>query len=182
MNWIYFTAGFLSFPVLVLLGLLWIRKRTNVDPAAVSDPDQLQQLVGQLFRSGKHGDVLYILDRGSEFIVRVIKIERKTKKNTLKVEIRASDKNAGGYLSAKDVLRDRGIEFDEVFTPKQKKPSRMFLKNSDGGVFTVSSMTQAIVQIMKTINDGNQLDVLASDKDPHFWNKVGTEHVPGHVR
>ena len=175
MNWIYFIVGFISFPVVVLLFILWANKRTQVDPFLINDANQFQDLVGRLFRKGKNGDILYVLDRGSEFIVRIIKMERKTKEDTLRVEIRASDKNADGFLTAKKLLNKEGIEFDEKLTPKLKKPSRLYLKNDEGGVFTVSSMSQAVIKVMRAINKENEFDVLASEQDPHFWNKIKTE-------
>jgi len=176
MNWIYFIVGFISFPIVAILILLWFRKRSNVDPFVINEPNQLQDLIGRLFRKGKHGDILYVLDSETEFIVRIIKMERKTKEDTLKVEIRASDKNANGYSTVRDVLNEEGIEFEEKLTPKLSRPSRMYLKNEDGGVFTVSAMSQAVIKIMQAINKENRLDVLASDQDPHFWNrKIKTE-------
>ena len=105
-------------------------------------------------------------------------MERKTKENTLRVEIRASDKNAEGYSTAKEILNEEGIEFDEKFTPKLRKPSRIYLKNEEGGVFTVSSMSHAVITVMRAINKENKFDVLASEQAPHFWNKIRTEPVP----
>ena len=172
MNWIYFTIGFASCLLLVFLFLLWVYRNSMVEPSAVTEAAELQNLVGDLYRQGKNGGILHVLDRHSGFAIRIIKKKRKTKEDTLTVEIRAGDRNKQAYGVAKETLLSEGIEFEEQFTPKLNRPSRIFLKNDAGGVFTVSAMTQAVSKILTTIGKGDTLDVLASDHDPHFWKNV----------
>ena len=171
MNWIDFIVGFISCLGLLVFLIFWVNRKNMVDPFVISEITELQDIIGRLFRHGRNGDILYILDRMSGFAIRIIKIERKTKADTLKAEIRASDKNANGYLIARDVLTNEGIDFDEKFTPKLKRPSRIFLKYDDGGVFTVSAIAQAVGKIMRTISKSKGLDVLASEKEPFFWRQ-----------
>ncbi len=149
-----------------------VNRKNKVNPFEISEITELQDIIGRLFRNGNNGDILYILDRMSGFAIRIIKIKRKTKADTLKAEIRASNKNAEGYVIAKDVLTNEGIDFDEKFTPKRQKPSRIFLKYDDGGVFTISAIAQAVAKIMRTISKDKGFDVLASNQEPFFWNKV----------
>ena len=137
----------------------------------VNDTVGLQGYINRLFRKGKNGQTLYIADRVSDFLIRVIKIKRKTMADTLKAEIRAAGKNANGYRIAKDILIKHGIEFDEKLTPKLQKPSRIFLKYNEGGVFVISELSQAISTIMKAISGNQNLDLLVSDSDPYFWKK-----------
>ena len=143
-----------------------------VYPFVINDTVGLQSKINLLFRKGKNGQTLYIADRTSEFIVRVVKIKRKTKADTLKAEIRATDKNANGYIIAKDILTEHGIDFDEKLTPKRQKPSRIFLKYNEGGVFVVSTISQTISVIMRSISGNQSLDLLISDRDPYFWKKT----------
>ncbi len=75
-----------------------------VHPNMVNDTVGLQGYINRLFRKGKNGQTLYIADRVNDFLIRVIKIKRKTMADTLKAEIRAADKNTNGYIIAKDIL------------------------------------------------------------------------------
>ena len=172
MNWIDFIIGFISCLGMLVFLIFCVNRKSMVDPFVISEITELQDIIGRLFRHGSNGDILYILDRVSGFAIRIIKIERKTKADTLKAEFRASDKNANGYLIARDVLTNEGIDFDEKFTPKLKRPSRIYLKYGDGGVFTVSAIAQAVGKIMSTISKSKGLDVLASEKEPFFWRKT----------
>jgi hypothetical protein len=159
---------------LVVLFLIWINHSNKVEPIAIDDANKLHDIIGRLYRKGKNGDVLFILDRISKFTIRIIKIERKTKEDTLKVEIRASDKNSEGYLTAKDALSDEGLEFEEILSPKLKRPSRIYLKNADGGIFLIPTLVKAISRVLIAINKSNEIDALASHKDPFFWKKLRT--------
>lgn len=172
--WIYILIGFLAFPVLAAIFLLWVNKRSKVDPLIVRDVTVLQEKIGLLYRNGKDKSILYLSEAQSGFSARIIKYRRKTKEDTIRLEIRATDKNEEGYLIARDILRDERIEFEEKLTPKLKKPSRLFLKNEDGGIYTVSSVSQITSKIMKSLNPEKQLDLLVSDRDPFFWKKKGT--------
>ena len=175
MNWIYFIVGFITCFVLVVLFLLWVNRTNKVEPIAANKADELHDIIGRLFRHGKNGDILFILDRTSGFSIRVIKAERKIKEDTLKVEIRATDKNATGYPVAKEVLSSEGIEFEEKLTPKQQRPSRIYLKNDDGGIYVIPLIVKAISKVMSSINSSQELDVLASHKDPLFWKTIKTD-------
>ncbi|MBK1880599.1 hypothetical protein [Pelagicoccus mobilis] len=172
--WIYILIGFLAFPVLAILFLLWVNGRNRVEPLVVRDTTILQEKIGLLYRNGKDKATLYLSEASSGFVIRIIKYGRKTKEDTIRVEIRATDKNEDGYSAVRDTLIDEGIEFEEKLTPKLKKPSRLFLKNEDGGIYTVSSVSQITSKLMKTLNPENQLDLLLSDRDPFFWKKKGT--------
>lgn len=174
MNWVSFIVGFISCLVLVVLFLIWINHSKKVEPIAIDDANKLHDIIGRLYRKGKNGDVLFILDRLSKFSIRIIKIERKTKEDTLKVEIRAIDKNAEGYLTAREALSDEGLEFEEILSPKLKRPSRIYLKNDDGGIYLIPSLVKAISRVLIAINKSNEIDALASNKDPYFWKKLRT--------
>ena len=172
--WIYILIGFVAFPIIALAFIAWANSRSRVTPFVVRDVLQLQEKIGSLYRNGKDKGVLYVSEAVSGFQMRLIKYSRKTKEDTIRVEIRATDKNEKGYFVARDFLTKEGIEFQEKFTPKRKKPSRLFLKNQEGGVYTVASVSQVASKIMRSVNPNDELDLLVSDRDPFFWRKNET--------
>lgn len=174
MNWISFIVGFISCFALVILFLILANRLNKVDPIMIHEANKLHDIIGRLYRKGKNGDILFLLDRISRFSIRIIKMERKTKEDTLKVEIRASDKNAEGYLFAKEALSNEGFNFEEELTPKRKRPSRIYLKNDEGGIYVIPSIVKAVSKVMMSVNSKKELDVLAGYKDPLFWKKIRT--------
>lgn len=166
--WIYILIGFISFPILAIVFLLWVRKASQVAPFLIRDAEQLQNKVRELYQKGKNQDTWYVLDKSSGFMIRLIKFKRKTKEDTIRIEIRASDKNETLYPTVRELLSSEEIDFDETLTPKKRNPSRLQIKNDEGGILTVSSVSQDISKIMNSIGSK---EYLMSDHDPHFWER-----------
>jgi hypothetical protein len=174
MNWLFFIVGFISCCSLVILFLILVNHVNKIEPVMINEGNNLHDIIAGLYRKGKNGDTLFILDRTSGFSIRIIKIERKAKEDTLKVEIRATDQNAERYLFAKEALSNEGFEFEEELTPKRKRPSRICLKNDQGGIYIIPSIVKTVSKVMISINSKKELDVLAGYKDPFFWKKTKT--------
>ena len=172
--WVYILIGFVSFPIAAFFFMLWVNKKSQVEPTILRTTEELQKFVNYLYQNGKDKEVYYAKEAVSGFLIRLIKYQRKSKEDTIRVEIRATDKNADGYPVARDCLEKEGIEFEEKFTPKQGKPSRIYLKNEDGGIYSVSQVTQVVFRVMEAISKKQEFDLLVSDRDPHFWKS----HVP----
>ena len=141
----------------------------------VRTTEELQKMVNTLNQNGEDKEVCYPVEVVIGFIIRLIKYKRK--EDTIRVEIRATDRNVDGYPVARDYFEKEEIEFDEKLTPNQGKPSRIYLKNEESEIYTVAQVTQIVYRIIEAISGKPKFDLLVSNRDPHSWKKHATQNT-----
>lgn len=168
MDIVSFLVGFFTLPIVALIEVFMITRQSMVKPTKVNDSGELQKCIRKHFLKGKNNSVLYIQNRKTEFLIRVTKVKRKVKKNTLNFEVRVSE-NAREYESVKDLLTKNEIEFQEKLTPNTRQPSRLYIKYREGGIYTVVSIAGIIVKISSYLEGSRELGLLVSRHDPLEW-------------
>ena len=166
--WLIFLTGFLAFPALVALVIYAIHRRSRVKPLPVNDPAALQAILRSLLQQGKNGATLYLMDCATRVLFRVTKSSRTRSNDTLAVEVRRSDANEW-YEAVRDSLKKHHVPFEEDLTPKRRHPRRLRIRHDTGGPLAVTFVENAVKMILKALPSHATLDLLASNRDPHFW-------------
>jgi len=177
LHWLYFALGFLAFPLIGLLFLVGLRFITQVEPTEVTSGQILQSQLRNLLDTGKHGDTLFIVWLPMRFELRVHKRIRKSKPDTLWLELRNSDTNRSHYTAARSALDASGIEFAETLTQARKRPRRLHITWPSGGPLVVSAASHAISIVQSALPSNEVEHCLASPHHPSIWSRRRTAAV-----
>jgi hypothetical protein len=170
MNWIFFLFGFLAFPVAIVLFVLYLKARNTAIPTRIKKAIDLQTMLRNHLTDGKSNDLLYLVSAEEQLLIRIEKKSRKTKSDTLAVELRNSDTNQAKYPMVRERLQNSGIEFEEKYTPKQQKPKCIRITYPEGGAVVVSAACTAL-EAMLNLKNTYEPGVLISNRDPLLWVK-----------
>lgn len=179
MTLLTFSLGFIVGAILsgALAFWLWMKYGRNrvyihqATPKELRSIVELQPYVKWLMESGVQNSELYIQTKNPAFMVRLKKIELKSKTDEVEIDIRSSDDNGKNYEAAKTGLTKNKIDYKERLTPKQKKPKDMRVR-VEIGTFAPAVISNILSIVASSIGCGENSGIYVSDQHPAHWRNT----------
>ncbi len=160
--------------VLVLLGwFLFLRYRIwrinrylRNDLDRITSQQGLQVRLRQFLQLGHPCRTLFVKDVRTDFLMRVVRSNRKRSPNTLTLEVRNSDATAKWYLGVRRVLQEQGLEYIEKLTPKRRQPKHFRMRHQQGGPLAVSFISHMVATIHRAIHGDVDMHYLVATYEP----------------